>query len=68
MGDDLQSDTKWNRSKEEVNKLHYGEDVKIYFTYNYIVIILFPIKLENRSVSRTNTKLTYHVEDSVVVP
>ena len=26
------------------------------------------VKLENRSVSRTNTKLTYHVEDSVVVP
>ena len=25
------------------------------------------VKLENRSVSRTNTKLTYHVEDSVVV-
>ena len=24
------------------------------------------VKLENRSVSRTNTKLTYHVEDSEV--
>ena len=26
------------------------------------------VNLENRSVSRTNTKLTYHVEDSVIVP
>ena len=26
------------------------------------------VKLENRSVSRTNTKLTYHVEDLVVNP